>query len=119
MFSDDYDDETRTCEHCGTTYFVDVGMGHTCDAGYQASRNASEIWHRNYQGNGSRVKIQIAIEIDCLNTPDAIETALSGALSEVEFRARENGSDQALQDGDEILDYRYKAAIKRASCAKY
>lgn len=114
MFSDDSDDELITCEHCGYRSYPEIGIGHICQQGFEAARRANETWHRNYQGNGSRVKIQIAIEIDCLNTPDAIETALSGALSEVEFRARDNGGEQALQGGDEILDYRYKAAIKRA-----
>jgi hypothetical protein len=113
MFFSEPDDDLHTCEHCGTRYRSGFGIDHLCQEGYEASRKRNEEWERKFTGSGKKTVIQIAIEIECLDTHMGIETAISGVCHEIEFGINPESGKFAKAGGDSVLGYTYKFAGKK------
>lgn len=105
MFSNS-DEDLITCEHCGHQSYPEIGIGHVCQQGFNAAKKAGETWSRNYKGTGAKAVIRIAFEVECLDTPTAIQTALSGVCFEIETMDFDSGHIKA-SGGDDILDYKF------------
>ena len=100
----EYPDEDRiSCEHCGLRYYPEVGF-HTCPQSQLAARLATEAADRQYMGSGRKVVINIAIEIECYNTPQAVQAALDC----IELNTMKELNKQTHIEGDDdVLDCRY------------
>ncbi len=83
MFDDYDDDDLITCEHCGKRHYPEVGWGHICPEGIEASKRETEEHERKYLGSGEKVKFRLTIDVECYNTRDAI----SHALTEIEMNS--------------------------------
>ncbi len=80
---DDFDDDLITCEHCGKRNYPEVGFGHICPEGIEASKRETEELERRYEGSGEKVKFRLIIDVECYNTRDAI----SHVLTDVEMNS--------------------------------
>lgn len=73
----DRDDDLITCEYCGNRYYPEVGFGHVCKEGIEASRREIEELNRKYEGSGEKIKFRLTLDIECYNTRDAIYHVLT------------------------------------------
>ena len=106
----DYPDEDRiTCEYCGLRYYPEVGMGHICKQGIEASERATEESERRYKGSGNKIKVSIQIEIECFDSSEAVDSALN-IIDLSGFKSL--NEDETFFGRDTILDCKYKMIRK-------
>lgn len=101
----DYIDEDRiTCEYCGASYYPDVGSFHTCPEGQAAARLATEASDRRFRGTGEKISVRIVIELECFNSPEAVQSALE--CVELNSSAALNARDH-VSGIDDVMECRY------------
>lgn len=106
----DSDDEDKiTCKHCGLSYYPEVGMGHICQEGIEASRKETEESDRRYKGTGNKIKVSIQIDIECYDSPEAVDSALNIITFSDRKPLNEN---ETFFGRDNILDCKYKMVRK-------
>lgn len=87
--------DARTCEHCGTVYWVDEW--HTCAQGTASARAENEQFTRNFFGDGTIVRREYRLIVECPDTDMALRDVLSEVSAWYEPGLVESGEDGLLQ----------------------